>query len=68
MNALKTLKPHWVKALTGVMLVGCLATGGLIAKNLLAGGGDCCKSGAACCKPGAACCHGHGGGGSQAAR
>lgn len=59
-----SLKKHWVKGLTAVMLLGCLGAGGVIAKNVL--GGDCCKPGAACCKPGAACCH-HGGG-SQASR
>ncbi|MFO0666049.1 MAG: hypothetical protein U0174_19005 [Polyangiaceae bacterium] len=49
------LRRHWVKGLTGVMLVGCLGAGAVAAKNFFAG--DCCKLGAACCKPGAACCH-----------
>ncbi len=51
-----SIRTHWSKISTGLLLATVLGIGGVKLYERFAG--DCCQPGASCCQPGASCCHG----------
>lgn len=51
-----SIRTHWSKISTGLLLATFIGVGGVKLYERLAG--DCCQPGASCCQPGASCCHG----------
>lgn len=51
-----SIRTHWSKISTGLLLAAVLGVGGTKLYQHLAG--DCCAPGASCCYPGSPCCHG----------